>query len=125
MTNEDSYGLQLDGLTTRTWSVFAEDRLSLARDRLAITAGVRRDEHDVFGSSTNPRVALSWHVSSVLKLRAAAGSAFRAPSTGELFYPFSGNAELSPERSVSYEAGAELDARHPGSSSRRRSSGAT
>ena len=105
--NEDSYGVQLDGLTTSTWSVFAEDRLSLANDRVAITAGVRHDEHDAFGGSTNPRVALSWRVSPALRLRAAAGSAFRAPSTGELYYPFSGNAALQPEQSVSYEAGAE------------------
>jgi vitamin B12 transporter len=105
--NEDSYGVQLDGLTTSTWSLFAEDRVSLADDRLAITAGVRRDENSAFGASTNPRVALSWRVSSVLKVRAAAGSAFRAPSTGELYYPFSGNADLQPEESVSYEAGAE------------------
>ncbi len=105
--NEDSYGIQLDGLTARTWSVFAEDRLSLADGRVAVTAGVRRDEHDAFGASTNPRLAVSWDVSSALRLRAAAGSAFRAPTTGELYYPFSGNAELEPERSVSYEAGAE------------------
>ena len=105
--NEDSYGVQLDGLTTRTWSVFAEDRLSLADDRVAITAGVRRDENSAFGASTNPRVALSWTVAPALKVRAAAGSAFRAPSTGELYYPFSGNPGLQPEESVSYEAGAE------------------
>ncbi len=107
VTNEDSYGLQLDGLTTRTWSVFAEDRLSLAKDRLAVTAGVRRDEHDAFGASTSPRLTVAWRPSASLKLRAAAGSAFRAPSTGELYYPFSGNAALEPERSVSYEAGVE------------------
>ncbi len=105
--NEDSYGVQLDGLTTNTWSVFAEDRLSLADDRLAITAGVRRDENSAFGASTNPRIALSWRVAPAVKLRAAAGSAFRAPSTGELYYPFSGNPALQPEESVSYEAGAE------------------
>ncbi|HYN41401.1 MAG TPA: TonB-dependent receptor [Thermoanaerobaculia bacterium] len=105
--NEDSYGVQLDGLTTSTWSVFAEDRISLADDRLAITAGVRRDENSAFGASTNPRVALSWRVAPAVKLRAAAGSAFRAPSTGELYYPFSGNPGLQPEESVSYEAGAE------------------
>lgn len=107
VTNEDSYGLQLDGLTTRTWSVFAEDRFSLADDRLSVTAGVRRDENDAFGSSTNPRVALSWRVSQALRVRGAAGTAFRAPSTGELYYPFSGNPALQPEESVSYEAGAE------------------
>lgn len=105
--NEDAYGVQLDGLTTSTWSVFAEDRVSLAGDRVAITAGIRRDEHDAFGASTNPRLAVSWNVTSAVRLRAAAGSAFRAPSTGELYYPFSGNAALQPERSVSYEAGAE------------------
>lgn len=105
--NEDSYGVQLDGLTTSTWSVFAEDRISLADDRLAITAGVRRDENSAFGASTNPRIALSWRVAPTLRVRAAAGSAFRAPSTGELYYPFSGNSALQPEESVSYEAGAE------------------
>lgn len=105
--NEDSYGVQLDGLTTRTWSVFAEDRLSLAADRVAVTAGVRRDDNDAYGSSTNPRLAVAWNLSSAVKLRAAAGSAFRAPSTGELYYPFSGNPGLQPERAVSYEAGAE------------------
>ncbi len=109
--NEDAYGLQLDGLTTSTWSVFAEDRLSLAGDRLSITAGIRRDEHDAFGASTNPRIAVSWNVTSAFRLRAAAGSAFRAPSTGELYYPFSGNAGLRPETSVSYEVGAEWSVR--------------
>lgn len=105
--NADAYGVQLDGLTTSTWSVFAEDRLSLAGARLAVTVGVRHDEHDVFGGSTSPRIAVSWNAGSAVRLRAAAGSAFRAPSTGELYYPFSGNAGLEPERSVSYEAGAE------------------
>lgn len=105
--NEDSYGVQLDGLTTSTWSVFAEDRISLADDRLAVTAGVRRDENSAFGASTNPRLAVSWRVFPGLRVRAAAGSAFRAPSTGELYYPFSGNPDLQPEKSVSYEAGAE------------------
>src|SRR5262249_46853241 len=32
---------------------------------------------------------------------------FRAPTVGELYYPFSGNPNLKPERSVSYEVGAE------------------
>jgi Outer membrane receptor for ferrienterochelin and colicins len=122
--NEDAYGVQLDGLTTRTWSVFAEDRLSLARDRFVVTAGVRRDEHDAFGASTNPRVALSWKASSVLRLRAAAGSAFRAPATGELYYPFSGTRRSSrsaPSRTRRGRSGPSAAA----PPSRRPSSGAT
>ena len=46
---------------------------------------MRRDEHDAFGASTNPRLAVSWDLSSALRFRAAAGSAFRAPTTGELY----------------------------------------
>ena len=42
-----------------------------------------------------------------LKLRAAAGSAFRAPSLGELYYPYSGNPSLEPERSTGFELGLE------------------
>lgn len=107
VTNRDSYGLQLDGETTSTWSAFAEDRLSLASDRLAVTTGLRYDDHSAFGSAVSPRVAVSYRLSDAVKLRAAGGSAFRSPSTGELYYPFSGNPDLDPERSVSWEAGAE------------------
>jgi vitamin B12 transporter len=52
-------------------------------------------------------VTLAWRATPSLKLRAAAGSAFRAPSTGELYYPFSGNPSLRPEKSNGYELGLE------------------
>jgi len=105
VTNEDSYGLELDDLSTRTWALFLEDRLTLADGNLNVTAGVRRDDHSAFGSATSPRLAVAWRVLPALKLRVAAGSAFRAPTTGELYYPFSGNRDLQPERSVSVEGG--------------------
>src|SRR5262249_33909458 len=41
------------------------------------------------------------------KVRASGGSGFRAPTVGELFYPFGGNPNLLPEKSVSAEVGAE------------------
>jgi vitamin B12 transporter len=107
--NEDSYGLELDDETTRTWSVFLEDRVSLFSDRLVATAGIRRDDHSAFGSHTSPRAAISYRVVPALKVRVAGGGAFRSPTTGELFYPFSGNRALRPERSVSYEVGVEWD----------------
>ena len=105
VSNEDSYGVELDGLATRTWSLFVEDRLTLADGTVGVTAGVRFDDHSVFGTATSPRLTVSWRLSPSLRLRAAAGSAFRAPTTGELYYPFSGNPDLQPERSVSVEGG--------------------
>jgi vitamin B12 transporter len=109
VTSEDAYALELDALSIRTWSLFLEDHISLLGDRLSATIGIRRDDHSTFGSATSPRVSISYRPIPSLKVRAAAGSAFRSPTTGELYYPYSGNRALQPERSVAYELGAELD----------------
>ncbi len=81
--------------------------MAFLSDRLVATAGVRWDEHSAFGSAVSPRVTVAWRVLPSLKLRAAGGSAFRAPSLGELYYPYSGNPNLQPERSTGWEVGLE------------------
>jgi vitamin B12 transporter len=43
-----------------------------------------------------------------VKLRVAGGGAFRSPTTGELYYPFSGNPNLEPEESRALEAGVDV-----------------
>jgi vitamin B12 transporter len=107
VSNESNFGVALEDASTRTFALFAEDRVALAGERLILTAGVRWDDHSAFGSAVSPRVTLAWRATPSLKLRAAAGSAFRAPSTGELYYPFSGNPSLRPEKSNGYELGLE------------------
>ncbi len=107
VSNESNFGVALEDASTRTFALFAEDRIALAGERLVATAGVRWDDHSAFGSAVSPRVTVAWRVTPSLKLRAAAGSAFRAPSTGELYYPFSGNPSLRPEKSNGYEVGLE------------------
>lgn len=108
VTSRDSYGTSLDGATTRNWAVFAEDRIALDGERLVLTAGLRHDENSAFGGATSPRATLVFFLTPSLKLRLAGGAAFRAPTTGELYYPFSGNPNLKPERSRAYEAGIEI-----------------
>jgi vitamin B12 transporter len=107
VSNESNFGAALEDASTRTFALFCEDRIALAGERLVLTAGVRWDDHSAFGSAVSPRVTVAWRVTPSLKLRAAAGSAFRAPSTGELYYPFSGNPSLRPEKSNGYELGLE------------------
>ena len=103
----DSSGTFLDGARTRTWGAGIQDSFALGRGWLA-TAGARLDRHSEFGGAVSPRVSASWLSKSALwKVRASAGSAFRAPSVGELYYPYVGNPGLEPERSRSYEAGVE------------------
>jgi vitamin B12 transporter len=106
VTNTDTFGSPLDGQGTTIWGVGLQD--SLALGPFFVTGGVRYDGNSQFGDSVSPRVSLAWlSADQRWKVRAAAGSGFRAPTVGELYYPFFGNPDLQPERSVSWEAGAE------------------
>jgi vitamin B12 transporter len=106
VNDASTYGVNLADDRRTARSVFAEDRLSFGsgHSRLEVSAGARYDRFDTFGSQTSPRVAAAW-IFGNYKLRAAYGEAFRAPSVGELYYPFSGNRDLRPERSRSAELG--------------------
>jgi vitamin B12 transporter len=88
-----------------TWGAGAEDQFSFFAGRLRAVAGIRYDQFSTFGSTTNPRLSVLWTVGSAGSLRASYGTGFRAPSIGELYYPFFGNPDLLPERSRSFEIG--------------------
>jgi vitamin B12 transporter len=105
VSDRSSFGVNLDGARQRTWALFTE--LHVAGERWAAQLGVRRDDNDVFGEHVSPRGGAVLSVTPHLRLRASYGEGFRAPSLGELYFPFFGNADLLPERSASWEAGAE------------------
>ncbi len=52
---------------------------------LALTAGVRYDNYNLFGDDTTWQLGLEFQAVESLKLRATAGTAFRAPTIAELF----------------------------------------
>jgi len=102
-----TFGPNLDHDRRRDKGFFIEDRIEHNLDndsRLEVSVGARRDDFDEFGSETSPRVAFAWIIGSN-KVHAAYGQSFRAPSIGELFFPFSGNASLNPEHGSSTEIG--------------------
>ena len=83
---------------------------------LDVTGGVRQQEDEDFGGNT------TWNLGGVLlvpglplplRLRAAAGTSFKAPSLFQRYGTipgfFQGNPNLKPEKGASWEAGAELD----------------
>ncbi len=97
-------------------SLFIEDRYShpfSQTSHFELSAGVRRDRFNTFGSQTSPRVAAAI-VMGTTKWRAAYGTGFRAPSLGELYYPFFGNAALKAESNRSYEVGYDAAMGHDG-----------
>jgi len=94
--------------TTYNRSVFLQQELRL-HDGIGVSAGGRLDRNSIGGTEFNPKFAAYKQFRSIpLKIRAAAGRGFRPPTASEKFDPFIGNPALSPEVSVSYEAGTDL-----------------
>ncbi len=70
-----------------------------------ITLAARRDHNQQFGGHTTGSVAWGYRFSPTLRLMASWGSAFKAPTFNELYFPFFGNPNLKPEESDSFELG--------------------
>lgn len=75
------------------------------------TVGGRFDENSAFGSFRTARLGVAYRINPALRLRASAGTAFKAPNFFENFAQgFTvGNPALRPEQSRSAEFGVELE----------------
>ena len=109
-------GLTVDGkvrdAADRTqWALFAEDEWSLT-PTFALTAGIRLDDHDLYGSQVSPRLYGVWKPTPTLIVKGGVSTGFRAPdirqtladwgqnSRGGTIY---GNPDLQAETSLTYE----------------------
>lgn len=66
---------------------------------------LRRDDNDAFGNYSTGNAAWGYALSKTLRLTASYGTAFRAPTFNELYFPNFGNPNLQPEKSKSVETG--------------------
>ena len=73
--------------------------------RSDLQADVRRDDNSAYGANTTGRVGYAFEVLPGLKLRALAGTTFRAPTFNDLYYPGYGVTTVQPERGRSVEVG--------------------
>ncbi|MDX3772819.1 TonB-dependent receptor [Chromatiaceae bacterium AAb-1] len=101
------YQEQIDAVT-----VYAEDSrnnkavfagLNYEQDKLKFDAAVRRDDDSQFGGANTWQLAAGYQFTDNLLLRLGRGSSFKAPSFNDLYYPFSENPDLRPERAVEDE----------------------
>jgi vitamin B12 transporter len=105
--NRSVFGVNLDAARQENRAAFAQLHLEAAR--WAADLGVRHDDNDVYGSATSPRLGVVWAALPALRLRASYGEGFRAPNFVDLFFPFTGNPDLAPERGRSAELGVEVE----------------
>jgi len=72
----------------------------------SLQADVRHDDNSAYGANTIGRAGISFEVARGVKLRALAGTTFRAPTFNDLAFPNFGVPTIRPERGTSVEAGA-------------------
>ena len=77
-----------------------------------LTLAARRDDNQQYGGHTTGSVAWGYRIAPDLRVMASWGSAFKAPTFNELYFPFFGNPNLDPEESDSFELG--LAGQHAG-----------
>lgn len=105
-----------------TGAIFVEDQIKLRED-LKLTAGLRIDQHEKFGTHASPRVYLNYDFNDNLTFKAGWAQAFKAPNMRQLNpnwvqtsrgrgcgavggpCEMVGNPDLKPETSNSFELG--------------------
>lgn len=66
---------------------------------------IRNDDNEAFGTHTTGSIAVGRNFGKSSRLTASYGTAFKAPTFNELYFPNYGNAKLKPEESGTFEVG--------------------
>jgi len=83
---------------------FAQHQATVFKQNLELS--IRYDENEQFGGNVTGGAGWGYTVTEWLRFTANVGTAFKAPTFNELYYPGGySNANLRPEESVSYEFG--------------------
>ncbi|OOC09948.1 TonB-dependent receptor domain-containing protein [Thioalkalivibrio halophilus] len=79
-----------------------------------LEGSLRYDDNEQFGDKTTGQVAWGMQATDALRLRASYGTAFKAPTFNDLYWPdqgwFRGNPDLAPEESQTFELGGRYSA---------------
>ncbi|WP_372764010.1 TonB-dependent receptor domain-containing protein [Litorivivens sp.] len=92
----------------RSLGSFAQYQLRWRDQTLQMS--LRNDDDEQFGAHTTAALGWAWQLNQAWSLSGNYGSAYKAPSFNELYYPNFGNPDLGPEKARSSELG--LDAHY-------------
>ncbi|MGA1030397.1 MAG: TonB-dependent receptor plug domain-containing protein [Flavobacteriaceae bacterium] len=103
-----------DAFPTSQQTDFYANVVSQFSTAFRINSGLRWNRHSTYNNhftySFNPSLLVVQKNELQLKFMGAASSAFIAPSLYQLFDPYAGNIDLTPEENQSFEVGLSLDA---------------
>lgn len=92
----------------------------VANDRLLIIPSLRYDDSDKFSGNFSPKLGMTYKMNDQYRLKAGVGKGFKAPTLDDMYMKMSkpmgsmtvnvtGNPDLKPEKSTSYELGIESE----------------
>jgi vitamin B12 transporter len=93
----------------QNWGWYGQEQLSV-HNRLHLTVGARYENNSEFGNEFVPRGSVAYELEQIgTKFRGAAGKGFKTPTFTEQFAQgfATGNPDLDPEKSVSWEVGVD------------------
>lgn len=83
--------------------IFAEYQTQF--DDVDLLLGLRHDKNQQFGAHNTGNINIGYHFNPDWRLFVAYGTAFKAPSFNQLYYPDYGNPDIKPEKTDSVELG--------------------
>lgn len=95
-----------DHFSTGVTSEYGEAIVNPVR-ALTLSAGVRNDDHDVYGSHVSFGANAALRLDTGTTVRASYADGFKAPTLYQLYSPYVGNRDLKPEKAHSYDIGVE------------------
>ncbi|SCM82675.1 TonB-dependent receptor [uncultured Sporomusa sp.] len=98
-------------------AIYVQDEW-LVNDRLLIIPSVRYDDSDLFSGNVSPKLGMTYKMSDHSRLKLNVGKGFKAPSLDDMYMEMTkvmggmtihvtGNPDLKPEKSTSYELALE------------------
>ncbi|MCM8536531.1 MAG: TonB-dependent receptor [Lentisphaeraceae bacterium] len=112
--NSDSPSASTVTNKVRYQEYYVQEQLSF-EDMYFLTFGARYSDHSEFGDEWTYQIAPAIYFDETgTKLHASFGTAYRAPSSFELFNQFAGNPNLSPETNQSFDIGFEQELKETG-----------
>ena len=107
MTDDGTYGPSVLAQSLDSRSVYGQYDFTPV-ERVTLTAGGRVDDSSVFGTHETYRFGGRFTAPETETIfRSSLGTAFRAPSISDLYYPGFSNPNLKPETSLGWDAGVE------------------